>query len=97
MRAACRSRSWSTKPYLGRRRTPEIPWEDTIIYEAHVKGLTQTARGRAAELRGTYRGLPARDDRASQTLGVTAIELLPIHAFVDDRLLEQRAEQLLGL
>jgi isoamylase len=65
---------------------PRIPWEDTIIYEAHVKGLTQSRTDVPPGLRGTYRGLssPAVIDHLKR-LGVTTVELLPIHAFVDDR------------
>jgi len=67
-------------------RHPRVPWEDTIIYEAHVKGLTQLRDDIPKELRGTYRGLaaPAMIEHL-QNLGVTAIELLPIHSFVDER------------
>ena len=71
-------------------RHPQVPWEDTIIYEAHVKGLTQLREDVPMELRGTYRGLaaPAMIEHLHK-LGVTAIELLPIHSFVDEpRLLE---------
>ena len=62
-----------------------MPWEDTIIYEAHVKGLTQLREDVPKELRGTYRGLaaPAMIEHLHK-LGVTAIELLPIHSFVDE-------------
>ncbi|SFM17565.1 glycogen operon protein [Bradyrhizobium sp. NFR13] len=65
---------------------PSVPWEDTIIYEAHVKGLTQTRKDVPPGLRGTYRGLssPAMIDHLKR-LGVTTIELLPVHSFVDDR------------
>ena len=50
----------------GDDRHPQVPWEDTIIYEAHVKGLTQLREDVPPELRGTYRGLAAPgDDRAS--------------------------------
>jgi isoamylase len=74
-----------------RDETPRIPWEDTIIYEAHVKGLTRQRQDVPPEWRGTYRGLSARPmiDHLKR-LGVTAIELLPIHAFVDDRHLTER-------
>jgi glycogen operon protein len=70
---------------------PNIPWEDTIIYEAHVKGLTQTRRDVPPHLRGTYGGLssPAMIEHFKR-LGVTTIELLPIHGFVDDRILVER-------
>ena len=71
----------------GRREIrPNIAWEDTIIYEAHVKGLTQTRDDIAPGLRGSYRGLSAPSMiEHLKRLGVTAIELLPIHGFVDDR------------
>ena len=76
----------------GEDRRPAIPWEDTIIYEAHVKGLTQQREDVPPAWRGTYRGLtaPAVIDHLKR-LGVTTLELLPIHAFVDDRrLIENR-------
>ena len=61
---------------------PYIPWRDTLVYEAHVKGLTLHHPAVPAELRGTYLGLahPAVVDHLLR-LGVTAVELLPIHAF----------------
>jgi glycogen operon protein len=75
----------------GEERAPRIPWKDTIIYEAHVKGLTRQRDDVPAVWRGTYRGLIAQPviDHLKR-LGVTAIELLPIHAFVDDRHLVER-------
>ena len=70
---------------------PQIPWEETFIYEAHVKGLTQTFPGLPAGLRGTYSALCSPGMIAHlRRLGVTAIELLPIHAFLDDRHLIDR-------
>lgn len=71
----------------GRRENrPHIAWQDSIIYEAHVKGLTQTREDVAPGLRGTYRGLAAPSMiEHLKRLGVTAIELLPIHGFIDDR------------
>jgi len=68
-----------------------LPWTDTIIYEAHVKGLTQLREDVPPEWRGTFRGLSARPviDHLKR-LGVTAIELLPIYAFVDERPLVER-------
>ena len=64
---------------------PGIPWRDTVIYEAHVRGLTQLLPGVPAELRGTYAGLahPATVDHLL-SLGVTTLELLPIHAFTSE-------------
>jgi isoamylase len=70
----------------GEERRPAIPWQDTVIYEAHVKGLTQQRDDVPPAWRGTFRGLAAPPiiDHLKR-LGVTAIELLPIHAFIDDR------------
>jgi glycogen operon protein len=71
-------------------RPPHTPYHETIIYEAHVKGMTQTHPGIPEELRGTYAGLahPLVIDHL-KSLGVTAIELMPVHQFMHDhRLLE---------
>ena len=75
----------------GTDRRPRTHWSKTVIYEAHVGGMTMGAPHLEEPLRGTFEGLadPATI-RHLKTLGVTAIELLPIHAFPDDRhLLEQ--------
>ena len=63
----------------------EIPWNDTIIYETHVRGITMQHPGVPEHLRGTYAGLahPAVIDHLT-SLGVTAVELMPIHHFVDE-------------
>jgi len=67
-------------------RRPQHRWEDTIMYEAHVKGLTQQRSDIPQAARGTYRGLSEPGTIAHlRKLGVTAIELLPIHAFLDDK------------
>ena len=60
-------------------------WRDTVIYELHVKGMTQLHDRVPEELRGTYAGLatPAVIDYL-RDLGVTAVELLPIHQFVTE-------------
>jgi glycogen operon protein len=70
---------------------PIIPWEETIIYEAHVKGLTRMREDVPPGLRGSYRALasPAMIDHLRR-LGVTTIELLPVHGFLDDRALVER-------
>jgi isoamylase len=75
----------------GDDRRPDVPWEDTIIYEAHVKGLTELREDVPPGWRGTFRGLaaPAMINHLKR-LGVTAIELLPIHALVDDRMLVEK-------
>lgn len=67
-------------------RPPQIPWHDTIIYELHVKGFTQLHAKVPSALRGTYAGLAAETVITHlHKLGVTAVELMPIHAFIDDR------------
>ncbi|MFA5581941.1 MAG: glycogen debranching protein GlgX [Paracoccaceae bacterium] len=67
---------------------PETPWTKTIIYEAHVKGMTARHPGLPEPIRGTFEGLadPYVIDHLVR-LGVTAIELLPTQAFFDDRYL----------
>jgi len=64
---------------------PHVPWPDTVIYEAHVRGLTKNLPGVPEELRGTYAGLahPATVDHL-RALGVTTLELLPIHAIASE-------------
>jgi isoamylase len=75
----------------GGDRPPRIPWNETVIYELHVKGFTTRHPDVAKELRGTYGGLvsPAALDYL-RTLGVTAVELMPIHHFVSDKYLVDR-------
>jgi len=70
---------------------PRRPWHETVIYEAHVKGFTARHPQVPPEIRGTYAGLahPAAVDHLKQ-LGVTAVELMPIHQFVHDRRLVRR-------
>ena len=70
----------------GNDRPPRVPWHDTVIYEAHVRGLSINHPDVPPRLRGTYAGLataPIIDHLVR--LGITAIELMPVHAFVDDR------------
>ncbi len=68
-----------------------IPWHKTIIYETHVKGFTARHPGIEPAVRGTYAGLaqPAAIEYL-QALGVTAVELMPVHQFVADRHLVER-------
>jgi isoamylase len=71
-------------------RAPLTPYHETVIYEAHVKGMTQTHPGVPEGLRGTYAGLahPAIIDHL-KSLNVTALELMPVHQFLhDERLLD---------
>ncbi|MFJ6651343.1 glycogen debranching protein GlgX [Microbacterium sp. NPDC091313] len=72
-------------------RQPKTPYSETFIYEAHVKGLTQLNPHVPEELRGTYAGIahPAVIDHL-QRLGVTAIELMPVHQFVNDSTLQEK-------
>ena len=73
------------------QRRPAIAWEDTVIYEAHVKGLTQQRDDIPETARGKFRALSEPGMIAHlRKLGVTAVELLPIHAFLDDRHLLER-------
>ncbi len=71
-------------------RAPRTPWTDTVLYEAHVKGYSMMNPAVPAELRGTYAGLahPA-SIKHLQRLGVTAVELLPVHEMIDERRLVQ--------
>jgi glycogen operon protein len=75
----------------GDDRPPRHRWSDTLIYEAHVKGLTELHPDIEQPVRGTYAALghPAIVEHLVG-LGVTAVELLPIHAFVDDRFLVEK-------
>ncbi len=69
----------------GRVRFGRVPWSETILYEAHVRGFTMNHPEVPRALRGTFAGM-ARLDVVEylRTLGVTSIELLPIHTFVND-------------
>ena len=72
-------------------RPPDHPWSRTFVYEAHVSGLTRLHPDIAPDLRGTYEALAHPSIvRHLRSLGVTALELLPIHAFCDDRFLVER-------
>lgn len=79
----------ASTPYQALR--PEIPWEDTVIYECHVKGATQLHPDIPDALRGTFAGLcqPAFIDHLKQ-LGVTTLELLPVQQFVSEANLEEK-------
>ena len=80
-------------PYFdwGNDRRPETPYHETIIYEGHVKGLTERHPDIPEDLRGTYAGLahPAMIDHLSG-LGVTAVELMPVQQFINDHHLVER-------
>ncbi len=66
-------------------RRPGVPLHESVIYEAHVKGYTMRHPEIAEELRGTYAGLASEPSIAYlRTLGVTAVELLPVHTIADE-------------
>jgi glycogen operon protein len=75
----------------GHVRTPQIPWDRTIFYETHVRGYTMLHPAVPPQLRGTFSGLGHHKIvEYIKSLGITSVELLPIHAFVDDRHLLER-------
>jgi isoamylase len=75
----------------GDDRSPRIPWSDMVIYELHVRGFTMRHPQVPNALRGTYAGLAtAPVIEYLKQLGVTAVELMPVHSFVDDRHLLER-------
>jgi len=80
-------------PYFdwGNDRHPEHEYHESVIYEAHVKGLTQLAPGIPEAIRGTYAGIahPSMIEHLTG-LGVTAIELMPVHQFVQDTTLQDK-------
>jgi isoamylase len=82
-----------TSPYFdwANDRHPYRPWNETVVYETHVKGFTARHPQIPEELRGTYAGLahPAAIDHLT-SLGITALELLPVHQFVHDAHLVER-------
>ncbi|MCA7083034.1 glycogen debranching protein GlgX [Cupriavidus sp. DB3] len=77
--------------HWGDDRPPAVPWERTVIYEAHLRGLSMRRDDLLPHQRGTFAALsdPRYVDHLHH-LGVTTIELLPIHAFLQDRFLVQR-------
>jgi isoamylase len=75
----------------GRDDRPSTRWSRTVIYELHVRGFTMQREDIPPPLRGTFAGLAQPSvTRYLRSLGVTAVELLPVHAFVDDRNLVER-------
>src|SRR6202451_3758487 len=75
----------------GNDRAPQIPYHETVIYEAHVRGLTLCHPEVPPDQRGTYAGLAHPAVIAHlQRLGVTALELMPVHQFVSEQSLAER-------
>jgi isoamylase len=77
--------------WQGQPRAGAVPWDQTIIYEAHVRGFTKLHPAVPPRQRGTFKGMGTKEVIAYvKSLGVTSIELLPIHTFINDsHLLEQ--------
>jgi isoamylase len=72
-------------------RRPDIPFAETVIYETHVRGFTMRHPGVRDDLRGTYAGLASEEAIEYLTgLGVTAVELLPVHHIADESFLYER-------
>ena len=75
----------------GKDEPPAIAWSDMVIYELHVRGFTKNHPQVPEALRGTYAGLAtAPVIEHLKALGITSVELMPVHAFVDDRHLVER-------
>jgi isoamylase len=91
--AAYVPRSVVTSPFFdwGNDRHPNTPWSETVVYEVHVKGFTATHPQLDTDIRGTYAGLGSPPAIAHlQSLGITAVELLPVHQFLHDKVLIER-------
>ena len=75
----------------GNDQHPNIPYHDSVIYEAHVRGMTNLNQDVPPDIRGTYAGLayPSVIEYLKK-LGITAIELMPIHQFVNDSFLQEK-------
>jgi glycogen operon protein len=72
-------------------RRPTTPWQEMVIYEVHVRGFTQRRDDVRDDLRGTYGGLASEGSIAYlKSLGVTAVELLPVHHIADEGFLHAR-------
>ncbi|HET9257149.1 MAG TPA: glycogen debranching protein GlgX [Pseudonocardiaceae bacterium] len=91
--AALAPKSVVINPFFGWAddRHPRTPYHEMVIYEAHVRGLTITHPGIPPDLRGTYAGLahPVMVDYLTR-LGITAVELMPVHQFITDGYLAER-------
>ncbi|MEM0121327.1 MAG: glycogen debranching protein GlgX, partial [Thermoprotei archaeon] len=78
---------WDDDKFMNRK----IPWSETVIYETHVKGFTKLRSDIPEALRGTYAGLASRYAIDHfKDMGITSLELMPIHHFIDDRWLIEK-------
>ena len=70
---------------------PHVPWSETVIYETHVRGVSMQRNDLRADVRGTFAALAdARFIEHLKRIGATTVELLPVHAFLQDRFLVER-------
>jgi isoamylase len=75
----------------GEDRPPNHPWHEMVIYEVHVKGFTRLSQDVREDLRGTYAGLASEPAlEYLKSLGITAVELLPVHHIIDESFLHDR-------
>lgn len=91
--AAYTLKSVVTEPLQGGRISPLLsrPWQQSVIYETHVKGLTRLYPGLSRKLRGTFAGMAYSEViQYIKSLGVTAVELLPVHAQLDEYFLVEK-------
>ncbi|MCF2856026.1 glycogen debranching protein GlgX [Pseudoalteromonas sp. SMS1] len=87
-----KSRVCSPSPYNGKK--PNIPWCKTFIYECHVKGATQMLGSVKQQKQGTFLGIcDSSFIEHLKSIGVTAIELLPVHAFISEQFLTTKGLQ----
>jgi len=84
--------------WQGQPRSRGVPWDRTIVYETHVRGFTRLHPAVPEKQRGTYKGLGTQEVVAYvKSLGVTTVELLPIHTFINDsQLLERKLSNYWG-
>ncbi|HEY1898817.1 MAG TPA: glycogen debranching protein GlgX [Steroidobacteraceae bacterium] len=77
--------------WRGQPRQRNVPWDRTIIYEAHLRGFTKLHPGVPERQRGTYAGFGNKQVvEYVKSLGITSVELLPIHTFINDGILQER-------
>jgi isoamylase len=75
----------------GNDRAPRTPWHETVVYELHIKGFTRQHPSVPESLRGTYAGLASEPAiEHLREVGVTAVELLPVHYHIDERFLIEK-------
>ena len=89
--AKCVLRAVVTGPLVSLQSAPQVPWSETIFYEANVRGFTMQHPAVSETDRGTFRGMRNGEVLAYlKALGITSIELMPVQAFIDEAFLEAR-------